>query len=88
MRSQTGLCLRGLFSLAPDERRYAREPYSAWGGDTEDLMPRDTSLVVENPLQLPWDDHALMGLVPKRVEGEFLDNLLKSTLDESFYEHE
>lgn len=48
------------------------------GGDTEDLMPRDTSLVVENPLQLPWDDHALMGLVPKRVEGEFLGNFSKA----------
>lgn len=67
------LFTRLVLSLASGEGRYAQEPYSAWEDD-EELKPRDAFLVVENPLQLPWDDRALMGQVLKRVEREFLED--------------
>ena len=55
------------------EGRYADEPYSVWDGD-EELKPRDALLVIDNPLQLPWDERGFMGSVLKRIEREYLED--------------
>ena len=60
-------------SLLSGEGRYADEPYSVWDGDAE-LKPKDSLLVIDNPLQLPWDERGLMGTIVKRVEREYLED--------------
>ena len=55
------------------EGRYAEEPYSIWDGDAE-LKPKDALLVIDNPLQLPWDERGLMGTIIKRMEREYLED--------------
>lgn len=67
------LFTRLVLSVASGEGRYAQEPYSLWEDD-EELKAKDALLVIENPLQLPWDDRALMGQVLKQVEREFLED--------------
>lgn len=60
-------------SLLSGEGRYADEPYSVWDGDAE-LRPRDSLLVIDNPLQLPWEERGLMGAIVKRMEREYLED--------------
>lgn len=67
------LFVRFVRSLVSGEGRYADEPYSVWEGD-EELKPRDALLVIDNPLQLPWDERGFMGSVLKRIEREYLED--------------
>lgn len=67
------LFVRLVRSLVSGEGRYADEPYSVWEGD-EELKPRDALLVIDNPLQLPWDERGFMGSVFKRIEREYLED--------------
>ncbi len=67
------LFVRLVRSLVSGEGRYADEPYSVWEGD-EELKPRDALLVIDNPLQLPWDERGFMGSVLKRIEREYLED--------------
>lgn len=67
------LFVRLVRSLVSGEGRYADEPYSVWDGD-EELKPRDALLVIDNPLQLPWDERGFMGSVLKRIEREYLED--------------
>lgn len=60
-------------SLLSGEGRYATEPYSIWEGEDE-LRPKDTLLVIDNPLSLPWDDRVYMGSIVKRIEREYLED--------------
>lgn len=60
-------------SMLSGEGRYAEEPYSIWDGDAE-LKPKDALLVIDNPLQLPWDERGLMGTIIKRMEREYLED--------------
>lgn len=60
-------------SMLSGEGRYAEEPYSVWDGDAE-LKPKDALLVIDNPLQLPWDERGLMGTIIKRMEREYLED--------------
>lgn len=60
-------------SMLSGEGRYAEEPYSIWDGDVE-LKPKDALLVIDNPLQLPWDERGLMGTIIKRMEREYLED--------------
>lgn len=60
-------------SMLSGEGRYAEEPYSIWDGDAE-LKPKDALLVIDNPLQLPWDERGLMGAIIKRMEREYLED--------------
>lgn len=60
-------------SMLSGEGRYAEEPYSVWDGDVE-LKPKDALLVIDNPLQLPWDERGLMGTIIKRMEREYLED--------------
>ena len=60
-------------SMLSGEGRYAAEPYSIWDGEDE-LRPKDTLLMVDNPLSLPWDDRAYMGSIVKRIEREYLED--------------
>lgn len=55
------------------EGSYAEEPYSVWDGDAE-LKPKDALLIIDNPLQLPWDERGLMGAIIKRMEREYLED--------------
>lgn len=72
IESQT-LFTRAVCSLMSGEGRYADEPYSIWEGDVE-LKPRDSMLVIDNPIQLPWDERGFTGLVLKRIEREYLED--------------
>ena len=63
-------CVRSLMS---GEGRYADEPYSIWEGEDE-LKPKESLLIIDNPLQLPWDERGLMGSVNKRIEREYLED--------------
>ena len=67
------LFVRLVRSLVSGEGRYADEPYSVWDGD-EELKPRDALLVIDNPLQLPWDERGFMGSVLKRIDREYLED--------------
>lgn len=67
------LFVRLVRSLVSGEGRYADEPYSVWDGD-EELKPRDALLVIDNPLQLPWDERGFMSSVLKRIEREYLED--------------
>ena len=60
-------------SLLSGEGRYADEPYSVWDGDAE-LKPKDSLLVIDNPLQLPWDERGLTGTIVKHMEREYLED--------------
>lgn len=60
-------------SLLSGEGRYATEPFSIWEGEDE-LRPKDTLLVIDNPLSLPWDDRVYMGSIAKRIEREYLED--------------
>lgn len=60
-------------SILSGEGRYAVEPYSIWDGEDE-LRPRDTLLMVDNPLSLPWNDRAYIGSIVKRIEREYLED--------------
>lgn len=60
-------------SLLSGEGRYATEPFSIWEGEDE-LRPKDTLLVIDNPLSLPWDDRVFMGSIVKRIEREYLED--------------
>ena len=60
-------------SLLSGEGRYAAEPFSIWEGEDE-LRPKDTLLVIGNPLSLPWDDRVYMGSIVKRIEREYLED--------------
>lgn len=60
-------------SLMSGEGRYASEPYSIWEGDSE-LRPKDVLMVIDNPLQLPWDERSYMGSIVKRIEREYLED--------------
>lgn len=60
-------------SLISGEGRYSSEPYSIWEGDSE-LRPKDVLLVIDNPLQLPWDERSYMGSIVKRIEREYLED--------------
>lgn len=60
-------------SLLSGEGRYATEPFSIWEGGDE-LRPKDTLLVIDNPLSLPWDDRVFMGSIVKRIEREYLED--------------
>lgn len=60
-------------SLLSGEGRYATEPFSIWEGEDE-LRPKDTLLVIDNPLSLPWDDRVYMGSIVKRIEREYLED--------------
>lgn len=71
-------CARSLMS---GEGRYAEEPYSLWEEDVE-VKPKDSLLVIDNPLQLPWDERGFMGSVLKRIEREYLeDEELRRTVE-------
>ena len=72
VESQT-LFARLVLSLRSLEGRFAIEPYSVWENDTE-LKPRESLLVVDNPLSLPWDERTLMGQIIKQMEREFLED--------------
>lgn len=67
------LFVRIVRSLMSGEGRYADEPYSVWEEDKE-LRPKDALLVIDNPLQLPWDERGFMGSVIKRIEREYLED--------------
>lgn len=67
------LFARLAMSLMSGEGRYAQEPYTLWEDDVE-LKPKEKLLVIDNPLQLPWDERGLMGQVVKRMEREFLED--------------
>ena len=60
-------------SLASSAGGLALEPYTLWDDGVE-LRPSTSLMVVQNPLQLPWDDRSLMGEVVKRIEREFLED--------------
>lgn len=60
-------------SLASSAGSLALEPYTLWDDGVE-LRPSTSLTVVQNPLQLPWDDRSLMGEVVKRIEREFLED--------------
>lgn len=60
-------------SLLSGEGRYAAEPFSIWEGEDE-LRPKDSLLVIDNPLSLPWDDRVYMGSIVKRIEREYLED--------------
>lgn len=60
-------------SLASSAGSFALEPYTLWDDGVE-LRPSTSLMVVQNPLQLPWDDRSLMGEVVKRIEREFLED--------------
>lgn len=60
-------------SLASSAGSLALEPYTLWDDGVE-LRPSTSLMVVQNPLQLPWDDRSLMGEVVKRIEREFLED--------------
>ena len=75
------LFARLAISLTSGEGRYAQEPYTLWEDDIE-LGPKEEFLVIDNPLQLPWDERGLMGRVVKRMEREFLeDEDLRQTVE-------
>ena len=67
------LFVRIVRSLMSGEGRYADEPYSVWEED-EELRPKDALLVIDNPLQLPWDERGFMGSVIKQIEREYLED--------------
>lgn len=67
------LFTRLALSLISGEGRYAREPYSVWEDDTE-LKVRESLLVLDNPLRLPWEERGLMGAILKRMEREYLED--------------
>ena len=76
------LFARLALSLLSSEGRYAEEPYSLWEGDDE-RKPKDSILVIDNPLQLPWNEHGLMGTIAKRMEREYLgDEDLRQNVEE------
>ena len=60
-------------SLASSAGSLALEPYTLWDDGVE-LRPSASLMVVQNPLQLPWDDRLLMGEIVKRIEREFLED--------------
>lgn len=60
-------------SLRGGEGRYASEPYTVWNEEAE-LRPEAAMLFVDSPLDLPWDDRALMGEVTKLFERLLLDD--------------
>ena len=60
-------------SLRGGEGRFAPEPYTVWNEEVE-LRPEAAMLFVDSPLDLPWDDKALMGEVTKRFERMLLDD--------------
>lgn len=60
-------------SLRGGEGRFAPEPYTVWDEEAE-LKPDTAMLFVDTPLDLPWDDKALMGEVAKRFERMLLDD--------------
>ena len=69
-------------SLLSGEGRYAAESFSIWEGEDE-LRPKDTLLVIGNPLSLPWDDRVYMGSIVKRIEREYLqDEDLRRAVEE------
>lgn len=63
------LCL----SLLSAEGRFAAEPYTVWQDDSE-LKPKDSLLVITDPLHLPWDDRSFIPTVIRRMEREFLED--------------
>ncbi len=65
----TRLCL----ALLSGEGRFASEPYTIWQEDSE-LKPKDSLMVISDPLNLPWDERSLMATVIKRMEREFLED--------------
>ena len=67
------LFARLVLSLLSEEGRYADEPYSVWEGDVE-LKPKDSLLVIDNPLRPPWDERGLMGANVKSMEREYLED--------------
>lgn len=60
-------------SLVCGDPLSALEPYSLWEDGVE-VSPSSSLLFVSDPLNLPWDDRALMGEVLKRIEREFLED--------------
>lgn len=69
----SALFARVVWSLMNPEGSMAPEPYSLWEGDSE-LRPSAALMLVQSPMQLPWDDRALLGEVTKRLEREFLED--------------
>lgn len=70
-------------SLLSGDGRYAEEPYSVWDDETE-LRPKDSLLIIDNPLQLPWDERGLTGTIVRRMEREYLeDEDLRRAIEES-----
>ena len=67
------LFVRIISSLASSAGSLALEPYTLWDDGVE-LRPSTSLMVVQNPLQLPWDDRSLMGEIVKRIEREFLED--------------
>lgn len=69
-------------SLMNPEGGMALEPYSLWSGNSE-LRPSGSLMLVQTPVQLPWDDRALIGEVAKRFERELLeDEDLRRSIEE------
>lgn len=64
---------RIVLSLLSGEGKYSIEPYSLWDGDDE-LKPKEALLIIDNPLDLPWDDRSYMGSIVKRIEREYLED--------------
>lgn len=67
------LFTRFVRSMLSGEGRYAEEPYSVWDGD-EELKPKDSLLLIDNPLSLPWDERGFAGSVLKKIEREYLED--------------
>ncbi len=67
------LFARLVLSLKTGEELAAPEPYSFWDDDVR-ARHRDALMLVDNPLDLPWDDKAFMGAIVKKVEREFLED--------------
>lgn len=67
------LFARVVRSLASSAGSLALEPYTLWDDGVE-LRPSTSLMLVQNPLQLPWDDRSLMGEIVKRIEREFLED--------------
>lgn len=65
------------------EGRYAQEPYTVWEGEKE-LNPSTCFICALSPLELPWDNKALMTNVLKTWDTELLeDEELRSKIDQA-----
>jgi CRISPR-associated protein Csn2 len=60
-------------SLQDGDGAESLEGFSAWVGD-EEVPFSKCSLVITDPLQLPWDDRRIMTAVVNRLEREFLED--------------